>query len=108
MKTNRRRSTERHTAQLPSIRNIRRACSRELYRTAKRLNVYLTPQQMEQAEEHYFTKVIGNLMWIYENRSNRNKQAEWWAIAVAPGIAQIWKVDQNELIRAFKDGYRNA
>lgn len=103
-----RRGSQKHTAKLPSPRSIRRACGRELYRTAKRLKVHITTKQMEKAEEIYFNKVIGNLMWIYENRSNRSKQAEWWAIAVAPEVAALWNVDQNELIRAFKDGYYGA
>lgn len=96
---------QKHTAQLPSPRGIRRACSRELYRTVKRLNVYVSPPDIEAAEKLYFQKVIGNLMWIFEHRSNKKKQAEWWAEAVAPDIAKLWNVDEAALVRAFKDGY---
>jgi hypothetical protein len=102
------RMNQKHTAQLPSPRGIRRACSRELYRTVKRLNVYISPDNVEKAEKLYFQKVIGNLMWIYEHRSNKKKQAEWWAEAVAPEIASLWGVDEAALIHAFKDGYAGA
>jgi hypothetical protein len=99
---------QKHTAQLPSPRSIRRACSRELYRTIKRLNVYVAPPQIEEAEKLYFQKVIGNLMWIFEHRSNKRKQADWWAEAVAPDIAKLWGVEEEALIRAFRDGYGGA
>ena len=102
------RNAQKHTAELPSPRRIRRACGRELYRTVKRLKVYISPEQMEQAEELYFRKVIGNLLWIYEHRSNREKQADWWAEAVAPEIAAIWNVPEDALVRAFRDGFRGA
>lgn len=98
-------STPKHTAQLPSPRHIRRACSRELYRTLKRLNVYVAADRIEQAEKVYYEKVIGNLLWIYEHRDNRKKQAEWWAEAVAPDIAELWNVDCGALARAFRDGF---
>lgn len=102
------RSNEKHTAQLPSPRGIRRACSRELYRALKRLDVYVPQSKIEEAEKLYYQKVIGNLMWIFEHRSDRKKQAEWWSEAVAPEIAKLWEVDEERLIRAFKDGYAGA
>ena len=99
---------EKHTAQLPSPRSIRRACGRELYRTLKRLNVYVAPEKVEEAEKLYFHKVVGNLLWIFEHRSNKKKQAEWWAEAVAPDIAKLWGVDEETLVRAFKEGFAGA
>jgi len=96
---------ENHAAKLPTPRSIRRACSRELYRTVKRLNAYVAPEKLEAAEKLYYEKVIGHLIWIYEHRDNRKKQAEWWAEAVAPDIAALWGVDEAALVRAFKDGF---
>ncbi|MGG4480167.1 dehydrogenase [Paenibacillus illinoisensis] len=94
---------------LPSARGIRRACSKELYRTAKRLKVYISPDQMKQAEELYYGKVIANLLWIGENRDNRKKLCEWWNNDVSADIASLWNVDIEPLQAAFQQafgGYR--
>ncbi|HZG58211.1 dehydrogenase [Paenibacillus sp.] len=99
---------QKHTAQLPSPRGIRRACSRELYRTLKRLNAYVPEEKVQEAEKLYFEKVVGNLLWIFEHRSNKKKQAEWWAVAVAPDIAELWGVNEEQLVRAFKEGFAGA
>ncbi|HZG86502.1 dehydrogenase [Paenibacillus sp.] len=102
------RPNQKHTAQLPSPRSIRRACSRELYRALKRLDVYVPQEKIEEAETIYYKKVVGNLLWIFEHRSNKKKQAEWWAEAVAPEIAPLWGVNEDALVRAFKDGFAGA
>lgn len=98
----------KHTAQLPSPRAIRRACGRELYRTLKRLDVFVPQDKIDQAEKLYFEKVIGNLLWIFEHRSDKTRQAEWWAEAVAPDIAALWEVEEARLVRAFKEGFAGA
>ena len=95
--------------QLPSARGIRRACSKELYRTAKRLKLYISPERMEQAEEKYYAKVIANLLWIGENRNDRKKLCEWWNNEVSADIATLWDVEVEPLKEAFKHafgGYR--
>ncbi|WP_458124086.1 dehydrogenase [Paenibacillus sp. Z3-2] len=94
---------------LPSARGIRRACSKELYRTAKRLKVYVSPERMKEAEECYYRKVIANLLWIGENRDNRKKLCEWWNTDVSAEIAALWEVDVEPLKDAFQHafgGYR--
>lgn len=96
---------EKHNAQLPTSRGIRRACNRELYRTIKRLNVYVSPERLKEAETFYFGKVIEHLLWIHEHRSNKRRQVDWWAETCAPHIASLWEVDEGALIRAFRDGY---
>ena len=98
----------KHDMQLPSPRSIRRACSRELYRTIKRLNIYVAPEKVEAAEKLYYEKVIGNLLWIFEHRSDRKRQADWWAEAVAPHIAALWGVDEARLAQAFRESYAGA
>lgn len=102
------RHNMKHTAQLPSPRSIRRACSRELYRTLKRLDVFVPQDRIEAAEKLYFQKVVGNLLWIFEHRSDRKRQAEWWAEAVAPDIAELWGVNTDLLVKAFKESYVGA
>lgn len=92
----------RKEQKVPSARGIRRSCNKELYRTVKRLNVYIPPEKMREAEQFYFKKVILNLTWIVENGSNRKKLADWWAEEVAPEIAKCWEVDQGKLISAFR------
>jgi hypothetical protein len=96
---------EKHKAVLPSPRSIRRACNRELYRTVKRLNVYISPEKMSEAENLYYKLVIENLLYIFEHRDNKKKQADWWEEQVSPEIAKLWEVDQAALVRAFRDGY---
>lgn len=94
---------------LPSARGIRRACSKELYRTAKRLKLYVSPELMKQAEELYYGKVIGNLLWIGENRDNRKKLCDWWNSDVSSELAALWSVELEPLQRAFQQafgGYR--
>lgn len=46
----------KHAAELPTARKIRRACSNELYRTAKRLKTFIPKEKMEQAEKLYTKK----------------------------------------------------
>lgn len=48
----------KHTAGLPTARKIRRACSNELYRTVKRLKVWVSKEKMEQAEKLYFKRLL--------------------------------------------------
>ncbi|CAH1221229.1 MULTISPECIES: dehydrogenase [Paenibacillus] len=95
--------------QLPSARGIRRACSKELYRTAKRLKTYISPDLMQQAEELYYKKVIENLLWIGENKDNRKLLCEWWNENVCPDIAALWETEEAPLQEAFRQafgGYR--
>ncbi|MBD2867976.1 dehydrogenase [Paenibacillus arenilitoris] len=96
---------QKHTAGLPTARKIRRACSNELYRTVKRMKVWIPKEKIEKAESIYYKKVIPNLIWIYENRSNRKLQADWWEENVSAEIAELWEVDRAALCAAFRDAY---
>jgi hypothetical protein len=98
-------SQEKHTAALPSPRTIRRACGNELYRTIKRLKVHIPAPLLEQAEQLYVKKVIENLMWINENRSNRKILSDWWDEAVSEEIAVLWNVDLEKLRYAFRNAF---
>lgn len=95
----------KHEPALPSARNIRRACSRELYRTIKKMKVWVSPDLIGQAEDLYFKKVVHKLLWIHENRSNRRLLADWFEEQVAPDIADLWKVDLQELRSAFRSSF---
>ncbi|RUS42068.1 dehydrogenase [Cohnella sp. AR92] len=95
----------KHQAALPSARTIRRACSNELYRTIKRLKIYVSAEKIEQAEELYFRRVIGNLIWVTENRSDRRKLADWWDSEISEPIAELWEVDRERLSTAFRDAF---
>jgi predicted RNase H-like nuclease len=99
------RTDEKHKPHYPNARGIRRACSKELYRTVKRLKTRITPEQMKQAEEKYFKKVALNLPVIVGMQSNRKAQADWWEEHVSAEIAELWQVDPALLNRAFRDAY---
>lgn len=99
------KTNEKHKQQLPSARGIRRACSKELYRAAKRLKTWISPDQMKQAEELYTKKVMLNLLYIVENSSNRKLLADWWEENVSGEIAELWKVDVQSLNHAFRDAF---
>ncbi|MBB6638482.1 dehydrogenase [Cohnella thailandensis] len=95
----------KHQAPLPSARTIRRACSNELYRTVKRLRLYVPEEKIRQAEELYVKRVIGNLIWITENRSDRRKLADWWDAEVSEAVAELWEVDLAKLQAAFRASF---
>ncbi|MBB6672574.1 dehydrogenase [Cohnella nanjingensis] len=96
---------EKHASPLPNPRGIRRACSNELYRTAKRLKTYVSADQMKQAEELYVRRVISNLLWIHDHRSDRKKLADWWETELSGEIAALWNVDRERLVQAFRDAF---
>ncbi len=91
--------------QLPTARGIRRSCKNELYRTIKRLKMYIPPEKIQEAEQLYFKKVVGKLIWIVENGQNRKKLADWFDEAVAGDIAEIWGIDKERLSSAFRDSF---
>jgi len=95
----------KHEPVYPSARKIRRACSVELYRTIKRLNRYIPPEKVEEAEKLYFRKVAENLLWIHEHRGNRKKLADWWEENVCPDIAALWDVEPERLGAAFRAAF---
>jgi hypothetical protein len=95
----------KHEKPLPNARQIRRTCGKELYRTVKRLKLYVPPDRMKEAEELYVKKVMGHLLWIVENGSNRKVLADWFEEQVAPELAPIWKVEPAQLARAFRDSF---
>lgn len=99
------RQQSKHDKELPNLRKIRRSCNRELYRTAKRLNLYISPQQLREAEQLYYKKVCLNLLFIAENGSNRKLLSDWWEENVCPDIAQIWNVDAARLGKAFREAF---
>ena len=90
---------------LPSARTIRRTCQKELYRTIKKLKIWIPPTEVAQAEQIYFQKVVLNLPWIAENASNRKKLADWWEENVCRDIAEIWRVEPEELAKAFREAF---
>ena len=92
-------------SRLPTARGIRRACSKELYRARKRLPVHIAPDLVKQGEELYYRKVVGHLIWIAENRSNRKLLCNWWDEDVSVELAALWKVDRDALCTAFRNAY---
>lgn len=100
-----RNAREKHRPELPNARKVRRSCSKELYRTIKRLKIRVAPEDVAAAERLYVAKVVSHLTWIAENGSNRKKLADWWEEQVAPDIAALWKVDAEKLSRAFRDAF---
>ncbi|MFB5678603.1 dehydrogenase [Paenibacillus terreus] len=90
---------------LPTARGIRRACSKELYRTCKRLKTYIPPDLVRKGEELYCRKVAGNLIWITENGSNRKLLCDWWDEEVAPELAELWQVEKSALCAAFRSSF---
>lgn len=96
---------ERHHDPLPSARKIRRACQNELYRTVKRMKVYISDALMKQGEELYVKKVIGNLVWIHENGDNRKVLTDWWEEAVSEELAALWQVDKHQLTECFRKAF---
>jgi len=96
---------EKHQGGLPTARKIRRACNLELYRTAKRLKLWIPPEQMEAAEKLYYKKVATNLIWIHEHHSNRKLLADWFEENVAPDIAELWQIESRQLSEAFRDAF---
>lgn len=96
---------EPHARSLPTARTIRRTCNRELYRTIKKLKVWIPPEQVAQAEKIYYSKVISNLLWIHENDSKRKVLADWWEEHVCPEIASLWKVEPAALSKAFRESF---
>jgi len=102
---NRRAWTGKHERPLPSPRQIRRTCGKELYRAVKRLGVYIPPDRMKAAEELYFRKVALHLPYIAENGSNRKALADWWEENVSGEIAELWEVDRRRLADAFRRAF---
>lgn len=92
-------------ATLPTPRGIRRACKKELYRAIKRLKIHISEDSLKQGEQLYYHKVIGNLIWIHENHSNRKLLCQWWEREVSEELAALWQVDQEKLNHAFRDGF---
>ncbi|MFC4775508.1 dehydrogenase [Paenibacillus sp. GCM10023252] len=98
-------ASQKHSADYPTARKIRRACSNELYRTVKRMKVYVSKELMDQAEAIYFNKVMLNLQWVVEHQSNRKLQSDWWDEEVSAEIAELWQVDRAKLTTAFRQAY---
>jgi hypothetical protein len=95
----------KHKQNYPTARKIRRSCNKELYRTMKKLKLWVPQEQLSQAEELYFNKVVMNLPWIVEHGSNRKMLADWWEANVCPDIAGLWNVDSPTLAKAFRDSF---
>ncbi|MGF9712111.1 dehydrogenase [Paenibacillus sp. JMULE4] len=95
----------KHNQPLPSARQIRRTCSRELYRARKRMGGYFAPELIKQADELYYKKVMLNLPFIAEHGSNRKVLADWFDDNVCGEIAVIWNVEPDVLGRAFRESF---
>lgn len=95
----------KHEKDTPSLRKIRRSCNKELYRTAKRLKLWIPPEKMQQAEKLYLHKVVGNLQWVIETGENRAKLCDWWEQEVCKEIAVIWDIEPERLARAFRASF---
>lgn len=89
----------------PSLRQIRRACNQELYRTLKRLKRYVPPEKVRQAEALYLNKVVSRLTWVFENGNNRSLLCDWWEEAVCDDIAKLWEVESKVLAKAFREAF---
>lgn len=89
----------------PTPRGIRRACSKELYRTSKRLKQYIPPELLKQGEDLYYRKVIGNLIWVHDNFSNKKLLCDWWEKDVCPELAELWQLPEKPLASAFRDAF---
>ncbi|ANY65356.1 dehydrogenase [Paenibacillus sp. BIHB 4019] len=98
-------TAQKHDSSLPTARKIRRACSNELYRTAKRLKLWVSKEKLDQAENLYFKKVAVNLLWIHEHKSNRKLLADWWDENVSAEIAELWETDREKLSEAFRESF---
>jgi hypothetical protein len=95
----------KHNQEYPTARKIRRSCNREMFRTRKRLEQWIAPELVEQADELYYKKVILNLPWIVANGSNRRLLSDWWDEHICPEIAELWGVDRAILSKAFRDAF---
>ncbi|GAA0137328.1 hypothetical protein YSY43_41690 [Paenibacillus sp. YSY-4.3] len=95
----------KHQSALPTPRKIRRGCSKELYRTIKRLGVYIPEDLLQEGETLYYKKVIANLLWIGEHSSNRKLLADWWDEEVGPELAELWSLDTETLCKAFRAAF---
>ncbi|OXM13143.1 dehydrogenase [Paenibacillus herberti] len=95
----------KHRPELPTARKIRRACSNELYRTVKRLKIFIPKDKIEEAEKLYTKKVSLNIIFVHENHDNRKKLCEWWDANVCDEIAELWEVDPARLREAFRDAF---
>ncbi|MCQ6558817.1 dehydrogenase [Paenibacillus mendelii] len=95
----------KHSEEYPSARKIRRACDNELYRTSKRLGIWIPDDKRQEAEKLYYRKVLLNSQWVWENRSNRRLLADWWDENVSAEIAELWNVDPIKLRAAFRDAF---
>ncbi|MFK7694505.1 dehydrogenase [Paenibacillus sp. HJGM_3] len=98
-------TNEKHKAPLPTLRKLRRACNNELYRTVKRMKIWIPPAQLVEAEDLYLKKVVLNLPFIVENSSNRKLLSDWWDENVCPEIAQLWNVEPALLSRCFREAF---
>ncbi|MFX3632143.1 MAG: dehydrogenase [Candidatus Pristimantibacillus sp.] len=96
---------QKHASSLPTARKIRRACSNELYRTVKRLKLWVPVEKMNQAETIYFKKVILALPYIAEHENNRKILSDWWDENVSAEIAELWEVDIGRLRQAFRESF---
>jgi predicted RNase H-like nuclease len=95
----------KHEVPIPNPRGIRRACGNELYRTVKRLKTHVPAELLKEAQELYVKRVIGHLEWISAHHSNRKALADWWDEALCAEIAVMWKVEQSQLSKAFRDAF---
>ena len=95
----------KHEQDTPSLRKIRRSCNKELYRTVKRLKLWIPPDKMQQAEKLYLTKIVGNLQWVMETGKQRAKLCDWWEQEVCDEIAELWEIDPKRLAKAFRAAF---
>lgn len=96
---------QKHERPYPTARGIRRSCNKELYRTIKRLKIWVPPAQLLEAEQLYYKKVALNLPFIVENGSNRKVLADWWEENVCEEIAKLWNVEPKDLAEAFREAF---
>lgn len=96
---------DKHQSSPPSPRKIRRGCSKELYRTIKRMKIYIPESKVKEGEDLYYRKVIGNLLWIHEHSTNRKVLADWWDEAVSGELAALWEVEPGKLSEAFRESF---
>ena len=104
-------SVEKHTSQSMksfTTRGLRRSCKKELYRTIKKLNIFIAPALIEQGEQLYIDKVLCHLSWIQKNSSNPKALCGWWNESVSNELSDLWKVDVDRLQTAFRHTFLSS
>ncbi|NDI36092.1 dehydrogenase [Chengkuizengella sediminis] len=97
--------SQKHNLDLPTARKIRRACNKEIYRTIKRLNTWIPPEKIKEAEELYYKKVLINSKYILENAQNRKLLSDWFDENVCAEFSILWGIEESKISKAFRNAF---